>query len=87
MVKRQRFFASWLLAGVLATGCLGIGIACTRHEERIFDSEHNDYHAWNRDEVDHYNRWANENHRDANRDFRNLPPQEQREYWNWRHTH
>ena len=86
MEGRPRFLSSWFLAGVLACGCLGIGMGCTR-EERVYDADHRDYHAWNRDEVDHYNRWANETHRDANRDFRKLPADEQREYWNWRHSH
>jgi hypothetical protein len=76
-----------LLAGVLGSGSLGIATGCTRQDDRVYDADHNDYHSWNRDEADHYNRWANENHRDPNRDIRKLPPQEQKEYWNWRHSH
>ena len=85
MGGRSRFLSSWLLAGVLV--CSVIGAACSRHDDRFYDSVHGDYHAWNRDEVTHYNQWAAENHRDPHRDFGKLPPDEQKEYWDWRHTH
>lgn len=85
MDGRSRFLSLWLLASVLA--CSVIATSCTRHDDRVYDREHGDYHAWNHDEVVHYNQWATENHRDANRDFRGLSPEEQKEYWSWRHRH
>jgi hypothetical protein len=37
--------------------------------------------------VVYYQTWAHETHRDPDRDFRRIPPEEQKEYWNWRHSH
>jgi hypothetical protein len=85
MDGRWRFLSSWFLAAVLV-GSLTI-TACGHRDERVYDPDHRDYHTWNRDEVAHYNQWAAENHREPNRDFRRLPPEEQREYWTWRHSH
>jgi hypothetical protein len=85
MDGRWRFLSSWVL-GVVLVGSLTI-MACGPREERVYDIDHRDYHTWNREEAAHYNQWAAEKHRDPNRDFRRLPPDEQREYWTWRHTH
>ncbi|MGB2604461.1 MAG: hypothetical protein WBC78_12760 [Candidatus Sulfotelmatobacter sp.] len=85
MGRRSRFLSSWLLAAVLAGSVVGAG--CERRDDRVYDPDHGDYHVWNRDEVAHYNQWTTENHRDPNRDFRKLPPDEQKEYWTWRHSH
>jgi hypothetical protein len=43
--------------------------------------------VWNGVEVDYYHQWAVQYHRDPKRDFRKLPPEEQKEYWTWRHSH
>jgi hypothetical protein len=73
--------------------CLAVTMAlvsvtgCAEHHYRVYDPYYSDYHVWNGNEVVYYHRWANENHRDPNRDFRKLPPGEQKEYWTWRHSH
>jgi hypothetical protein len=82
MDSKSRFVSSLFLAGVLASSVLGTACA-----HRYYDSYHSDYHVWNHDEVVYYQQWSRENHRDEHRDFRKLPPDEQKEYWNWRHTH
>ncbi|MGA8540537.1 MAG: hypothetical protein WB566_13615 [Terriglobales bacterium] len=65
-----------------------MGIACAEHHYyRVYDPYYSDYHVWNHDEVVYYNQWATEYHRDPHRDFRKLPPEEQKEYWTWRHSH
>ena len=74
-----------LLAGGLASSLAGI--ACEHHYVRVYDPYYTDYHVWNDDEVVYYHRWANETHRDPDRNFRRLPPEEQKEYWTWRHNH
>jgi protein-tyrosine phosphatase len=75
-----------LLAAALALSVAGI--ACAEHHSyRVYDPYYTDYHVWNNDEVVYYNRWADETHRDRNRDFRKLPLEEQKEYWTWRHNH
>ena len=82
----SRRLSSLLLAVALSSSVAGI--ACGGHHSyRVYDSYHTDYHTWNDDEVVYYRQWSNENHRDSRRDFRKLPPEEQKEYWDWRHNH
>ena len=74
-----------LLTATLAASMTAL--ACEHHYYRVYDPYYTDYHPWNGDEVVYYHRWADETHRDAHRDFRRLPPGEQKEYWTWRHNH
>ncbi len=84
MNSGSRLFSSLFLATALASSVLST--ACAEHHYyRAYDPYYSDYHVWNHDEVVYYNRWAREYHRDPHRDFRRLPPEEQKEYWNWRH--
>ncbi|HYK91625.1 MAG TPA: hypothetical protein VE398_22855 [Acidobacteriota bacterium] len=53
---------------------------------RVYDTEHHDYHRWNRDERVYYQRWEVETHRD-HRVFNRRRDDEKTEYWNWRHAH
>lgn len=73
------------LAATLASAAAGL--ACEHHYYRVYDPYYTDYHVWNQDEIVYYQRWCNETHRDWHRDFRHLPPGEQKEYWTWRHNH
>ena len=83
---KSRFLSSCFLAAVLAFSVLGT--ACEHHHAyRVYDPYYTDYHVWNNDEVVYYQQWSRENHRDEHRDFRKLPPEEQKEYWTWRHSH
>ena len=80
------FLSSCVLAAVLASSILGM--ACSQHHYyRVYDPYYSDYHTWNGVEVDYYHQWAREYHRDPDRDFRRLRPEEQKEYWTWRHSH
>jgi hypothetical protein len=85
MVRPSRGLSTLLLA--LAVSASATGIACEHHYYRVYDPYYTDYHVWNGDEVRYYNQWAVETHRDPHRDFRKLPPNEQKEYWTWRHNH
>jgi len=76
---------SLLLAGAIASSVAGL--ACEHHYYRAYDPYYTDYHDWNHDEVVYYQRWTVETHRDPHRDFRKLPPEQQKEYWTWRHNH
>ena len=68
--------------------CSIVGIGCSAHHQyRLYDPYYTDYHVWTRDEAIYYRQWSNENHRDANRDFRRLTHEEQKEYWTWQHNH
>jgi hypothetical protein len=85
MRRRSLSLRTLLLAAGLASSLAGI--ACEHHYVRVYDPYYTDYHVWNDDEAVYYHRWANETHRDPDRDFRRLPPEEQKEYWTWRHNH
>ncbi|MGC2170723.1 MAG: hypothetical protein WA555_01630 [Candidatus Sulfotelmatobacter sp.] len=85
MDRKSRFLSSLFLIAVLAFSVLGT--ACEHHYYRVYDPYYSDYHVWNHDEVVYYQQWARENHRDPHRDFRTLPPADQKQYWTWRHTH
>jgi hypothetical protein len=68
-----------LSAPILIGGCSGGGY------HRSYDPYYNDYHVWNNDEVVYYNRWEHDTHRD-HVDFRKRKSDDQKEYWNWRHS-
>jgi hypothetical protein len=85
MNDRANYLSSVLLAGALALATATL--SCERHHYyRVYDPYYTDYHLWNDNEVVYYRQWAAENHRDPGRDFRKLPPEEQKEYWTWRHN-
>jgi protein-tyrosine phosphatase len=85
MNRRSNVVRNLLLTGALAASVTGV--ACEQHYYRVYDPYYTDYHSWDHDEDVYYHRWADETHRDANRDFRKLRPEEQKEYWTWRHNH
>ena len=60
-------FRSMLLVGVLAPSL--VGIACEHHSYRAYDPYYTDYHQWDRTRDRYYHRWAEETHRDRERDF------------------
>jgi hypothetical protein len=85
MRPRIQSIASLFLATTLAAA--GLACAHRHHYYRVYDPYYTDYHVWNDNEVVFYRQWASETHRDAGRDFRKIPPAEQKEYWTWRHNH
>jgi hypothetical protein len=85
-MNSKSVFGSLLLAAALASSMASMGCA-EHHYYRVYDPYYTDYHRWDGDEVVYYRRWAAENHRDPDRDFRRIRPEEQKEYWTWRHNH
>ncbi|MGA7217730.1 MAG: hypothetical protein WBX38_05420 [Candidatus Sulfotelmatobacter sp.] len=85
MNSKSRFLSSCVLAAAMASAALGT--ACAHHYYRVYDPYYTDYHVWNGAEVDYYHQWSHENHYDEHRDFRKLPPDQQKQYWTWRHSH
>ncbi|HUB50606.1 MAG TPA: hypothetical protein VL986_00470 [Terracidiphilus sp.] len=57
---------------------------CAVHA-RVYDPYYHDYHDWNGETV-YYNQWETETHRN-HVEFKNRPANEQKEYWDWRHSH
>ena len=85
MRRVNRLFSSALMAAALALSVIITG--CAVHAGyRVYDPYYTDYHRWGPGEDVYYNRWVVETHRER-RDFRRLKHEEQREYWNWRHSH
>jgi hypothetical protein len=79
----KRWMRTAVISAALVTPVLAAG--CAAHATvRVYDPHYSDYHAWNSTEVAYYRQWTLETHRQY-RDFRELPPAEQREYWAWRH--
>jgi hypothetical protein len=86
MHNRSRLLGSLFLTAALAFSVFGMACA-GHHAYRVYDPYYTDYHEWNHGEVVYYDQWARENHRDPHRDFRKLPPEDQKQYWTWRHSH
>lgn len=76
----------WLRAGIMGAVFLApvLVAGCASHAVRVYDPYYSDYHVWNSAEAGYYHQWIAETHRPY-REFRELPPREQREYWAWRH--
>ena len=86
MKHGRKVMTKLLLSGALLASLAGV--ACEHHHYyRVYDPYYTDYHSWDNNEVVYYRRWADETRRDRTRDFRKLPPEEQKEYWTWRHNH
>ena len=71
------------------------GIACTapmamkaeeHHDKRYYDRDNKDYHTWDDHEDRAYRVYLGEQHHNY-REFRKVKPDEQRNYFKWRHDH
>ncbi len=78
------------LISLLATSAVGLALAmagCSGSVHyRTYDPYYHDYHRWDDHERVYYNQWTVETHHD-NRDFRKLDKDDQKRYWDWRHSH
>ena len=68
-------------------GVLLLALATAGCAHRYYDPDHNDYHRWDHQERGYYNQWAVENHVDSHRDYNHLSKDDQKRYWDWRHSH
>ena len=76
----KQHFISFVMITALVAPALVAGCAT-----RVYDPYYHDYHTWNDGEVVYYHRWENETHR-HDEDFRKRNKDEQKEYWDWRHS-
>ena len=83
MNRGRLYLASMLLASTLAIPLAGTGCAEHRYG-RVYDPYYGDYHRWGPDEDAYYHRWEAEGHRE-HREWGQRSPEEQKEYWGWRH--
>jgi hypothetical protein len=75
---------SVILAGSAMFTALLLGGCSNTTEETVYDPGHSDYHKWDSAEAAHYQQWVTETHH-ANVDYKKLPPDDQKSYWDWRH--
>lgn len=68
-----------LAAPFLIAGC------SARVGYRSYDPYYNDYHTWDHSEVTYYTQWETNTHRE-HKDFQKRSPDEQKEYWTYRHN-
>jgi hypothetical protein len=77
-------FGSW---GTLASGAvISLALLTAGCAHRYYDPYYNDYHRWDAQENVYYQQWVAENHIDRHRDYRHLSKDEQKRYWDWRHS-
>jgi hypothetical protein len=84
MRTRYRHLSTLLLGAALVSPIASIG--CAVHAYRVHDPYYNDDHRWDRNEVVFYSRWEGDTHR-THVDFRKRNGDEQKQYWDWRHSH
>jgi hypothetical protein len=85
MARGHKLISSILLAGALCSP-LVLGGCAAHASYRVYDPAYGDYHVWNHNEVVYYQRWEGETHRE-HREFAKRGPDEQKEYFAWRHAH
>ena len=83
MVRR---ITSTLLAATFGLALLISGCSSDRHYYRVQDPYYHDYHVFTPTENGYYVQWEGERHYD-HREFRDRRPEEQQDYFKWRHDH
>lgn len=81
----RKLMPTLLLGAALALPLLTAG--CVHHYHTTYDPYYHDYHRWDDHETVYYNQWVVETHGDPHRDYRHLSSEDQKRYWDWRHSH
>jgi hypothetical protein len=69
----------------LATSLAATGCSENRYY-RANDPYYHDHHRWDDREAGYYAQWEREEHREHH-EYRQLKKDEQKKYWDWRHSH
>ena len=94
--KGMRILSSMLLMGALAAPlAVQAQDRDDKHDrddqaknQRVYDSNHKDYHTWNDDEDRNYRQWYTQKYKGREyREYNRLNKKDQAAYWNWRHQH
>ena len=80
----MRFLKQHLISIAMITA-LAVPAAITGCAARVYDPYYHDYHTWNDGEVVYYHQWEHDTHR-RDEDFRKRSKDEQKEYFDWRHS-
>lgn len=83
----MRIATNSLKASILAGALAGVFFTtgCAVHAGYYNDPYYHDHHP-RHDEVVYYNQWEHDTHRE-HRDLNRRNDAEQKEYWDWRHSH
>jgi len=85
-VARRCLSAFVLTAALATTGSVVAARAPQEVAVRVYDPGHKDYHNWDEREDHAYRHYLEERH-EQYRKYEKLKEKEQRDYWNWRHSH
>jgi hypothetical protein len=83
---RRFLVISALLSGAALITPLAARADDRDHQKRYYDRDGRDYHTWNNQEDRAYRVYLQDQHRDY-REFRRVKPNQQSEYFRWRHEH
>jgi hypothetical protein len=82
----SRLWIATLLGGSFLVPMTVAPTALHADDRKYHDADHNDDHAWNKNEDKAYRRWEKDNHR-KHVDFARTKEEDQKAYWAWRHEH
>ena len=89
MHRPHRYASALFLTAALAASAPVMAAATPQQagvQVRVYDSSHHDYHNWD-DREDHaYRGYLVERHQEY-RPYERQNRRQQRDYWNWRHSH
>jgi hypothetical protein len=89
MHRTHRYVASLFLTAALAAPVAIVAAPAPQDagvQVRVYDRDHKDYHNWDDHENHAWGAYLEHNHY-HNQEYAHASKKEQREYWNWRHSH
>lgn len=89
MHRTHRYVASLFLTAALAAPVSLMAAPVPQEagvQVRVYDRDHRDYHNWDDHERHAWGVYLTNNHR-HDHEYARSNRREQREYWNWRHSH
>ena len=89
MHRTHRYVAALFLTAALAAPVAIIAAPVPQEagvQVRVYDRDHHDYHNWDEHERHAWGVYLSDNHRHEV-EYAHANHKEQRDYWNWRHSH
>jgi hypothetical protein len=86
MKKLNRYIAATFLTATLAAPAFLVTTCAAQDDRGVYDRDHKDYHKWDDHENAAWHRYIAEKHLQEH-EFAKASSREQRDYWNWRHSH
>jgi hypothetical protein len=89
MHRAHHYVASLFLTAALAAPVSMLAAPMPQEagvQVRVYDSGHHDYHNWDDHERHAWGVYLSDNHR-HDVEYAHASHKEQKEYWNWRHSH